>query len=386
MFPGCFYLLACWYKRSEAQKRYSFFFSSTTLAGAFGGLLAAAIGKMDGVGGYKAWRWVFILEGLFTCVVGIVFYWCIPDFPEETKWLNENERAFIKAKLEADTGENHRHGKTSLKGVFKILGDWKIQLGGLMYFGLIVPAYGYAYFSPQIVRNLGYSPIETQLRSVPPWACAFALAMLTATCSDWLRHRYLFTLIPMCISLAGFVTLFQINGPRQIMTQYASLFLCAMGTYSAMPIIICWYACNLGSHARRAVGTGWQVGFGNVSANLLYFYLNTYILTQHPIDWRHHRYLCLPRQRSSSLPNRLQALHFLHLLVRRCMPCILPRHLLGKPKARQGPAPIVQPHQGRAIRHGARRQPPSLQIHDMSQRQLLNKAKVSYILHTTPTC
>lgn len=45
MFPGCFYLISMWYKRSEAQKRYSFFFSSTSLAGAFGGLLASAIGK-----------------------------------------------------------------------------------------------------------------------------------------------------------------------------------------------------------------------------------------------------------------------------------------------------------------------------------------------------
>ncbi len=46
------------YRRSESQKRFSFFFSSTTLSGAFGGLLAAAIGKMDGVAGYAGWRWV----------------------------------------------------------------------------------------------------------------------------------------------------------------------------------------------------------------------------------------------------------------------------------------------------------------------------------------
>lgn len=58
MFPGCFYLIGMWYRRSEAQKRYSFFFSSTTLAGAFGGLLAAAIGKMQGIRGYSGWRWV----------------------------------------------------------------------------------------------------------------------------------------------------------------------------------------------------------------------------------------------------------------------------------------------------------------------------------------
>jgi hypothetical protein len=58
MFPGCFYLIGMWYKRQEAQKRFSFFFSSTTLAGGFGGLIAAGIGKMDGVAGYQNWRWV----------------------------------------------------------------------------------------------------------------------------------------------------------------------------------------------------------------------------------------------------------------------------------------------------------------------------------------
>jgi len=45
------------YRRHEAQRRFSFFFSSTTLAGAFGGLLASAIGKMDYMRGYRGWRW-----------------------------------------------------------------------------------------------------------------------------------------------------------------------------------------------------------------------------------------------------------------------------------------------------------------------------------------
>ncbi len=60
MFLGSFYLIGMWYKRSEAQKRYSFFFGSTSLAGAYGGLLASAIGKMDGMRGYHGWRRIFI--------------------------------------------------------------------------------------------------------------------------------------------------------------------------------------------------------------------------------------------------------------------------------------------------------------------------------------
>jgi MFS family permease len=65
MFPGAFYLIGMWYRRHEAQKRYSFFFSSTTLAGAFGGLLASAIGKMDGMRGYRGWRWICRSSTLF---------------------------------------------------------------------------------------------------------------------------------------------------------------------------------------------------------------------------------------------------------------------------------------------------------------------------------
>jgi MFS family permease len=87
MFPGCFYLLAMWYRREESQKRFTFFFSSTTLAGGFGGLIAAGIGKLDGHRGYKGWRWVFIIEGAITCVIAIAWYFTLPDFPEEASFL-----------------------------------------------------------------------------------------------------------------------------------------------------------------------------------------------------------------------------------------------------------------------------------------------------------
>ncbi len=85
MFPGSFYLIGMWYKRHEAQKRYTFFFASTTLAGAFGGLLASAIGKMNGMRGYLGWRWIFILEGTLTAVVAIGCFFLIPDFPVSPK-------------------------------------------------------------------------------------------------------------------------------------------------------------------------------------------------------------------------------------------------------------------------------------------------------------
>ncbi|KAH9901491.1 MFS general substrate transporter [Cubamyces lactineus] len=269
VFPACFYLIAMWYKRAEAQKRYSFFFSSTTLAGGFGGLLASAIGKMDGIRGYRGWRWIFIIEGLVTCLVSAILYFAISDFPEEVTWLTAEEKEFVKARLYEDVGHSKRHDPLTVKSVFEVFKDWKIIVGGFMYFGLIVPAYSYAYFAPSIIQSLGNGMIRTQLLSVPPWACAFALAMITATLSDWLRLRFVFVLIPIAISLAGFVILLVVHDNTHL--QYAALFLAAMGTYSAMPIIVCWFNTNLGGHHRRAVGTAFQVGFGNIGGIIAVF-------------------------------------------------------------------------------------------------------------------
>ncbi|CAL1702171.1 unnamed protein product [Somion occarium] len=263
MFPGCFYLLAMWYRREEAQKRYSFFFSSTTLAGAFGGLLASAIGKMDGVRGYRGWRWVFILEGLFTCVVAIVFFFLISDFPEEVKWLTAEEKQFVKDRLYDDVGHSQSDEKITFKSALGVLKDYKVIIGGFMYFGLIVPAYGYAYFAPAIIQSIGnHSSIHTQLLSVPPWACACVLSMVVAIISDYSGHRYIFTLLPTLVALAGFIILLVVHDNNHL--QYAALFLASAGSYSAMPIIVCWFNTNLAGHKRRAVATGWQVGFANI--------------------------------------------------------------------------------------------------------------------------
>ncbi len=250
------------YRRSEAQKRYSFFFNSTTLAGAFGGLLASAIGKMDGMRGFKGWRWIFILEGTLTMVVSFFLFFLLPNFPEEVKWLTEDERRYVKARLEIDQGKSAVERDITARDVVRVFKDPKIILGGFMYFGLIVTAYGYAYFSPAIIQSYGYSPIQTQLHSVPPWAAAFGFSMTIAFLSDRLKHRYAFAMFAVGVCIAGLAILIKVHNHKHL--QYGALFLVAGGAYTAMPVIVCWFNMNLGGHHRRAVGVAWQIGFGNI--------------------------------------------------------------------------------------------------------------------------
>ncbi|PBK84613.1 MFS general substrate transporter [Armillaria gallica] len=272
MFPGCFYLLAMWYRREESQKRFTFFFCSTTLAGAFGGLLASAIGTMDGVRGYRGWRWVFILEGLTTALFGIAWFFFLPDFPEEAKFLNQEERDFVKKRLAADVGASAYQEKATWRDNLAVFKDYKITIGGFMYFGLIVPAYGYTYFAPTIISQLGYGTIQSQLHSVPPWVAAFGFAMTLAFISDRLRHRWFFAFISAAVCLIGFAVLLS-DPPRHV--KYGALFLAVSGAYTSMPIVVGWFNTNLAGHTRRSVGTAWQVSFGNIGGIIAAFLFPT---------------------------------------------------------------------------------------------------------------
>lgn len=55
--PGSVYLISMYYKRYELPWRLSWWYCSAVFAGAFGGLLAYALAKMDGIQGYGGWRW-----------------------------------------------------------------------------------------------------------------------------------------------------------------------------------------------------------------------------------------------------------------------------------------------------------------------------------------
>lgn len=131
IFPGSFYLISFWYKREEAQKRFSVYWSSVILAGAFGGLLATGISYMEGIRGLRSWQWIFILEGIVTVLIGIIAFFAVSDFPREAKWMSPEEKAFVLAK----TGTDESHAvSVTFKDVLRYFTDIKVYFGALMYF------------------------------------------------------------------------------------------------------------------------------------------------------------------------------------------------------------------------------------------------------------
>lgn len=106
-FPGCLYYLSTWYTRKELGFRTAMLYSGSLMSGAFSGLIAAGITKgLDNVHGMRAWRWLFIIEGVITIAIAIVAYFILPNFPRTTPWLNEDEKTLAAWRLEEDIGQD----------------------------------------------------------------------------------------------------------------------------------------------------------------------------------------------------------------------------------------------------------------------------------------
>ncbi|KAL1965499.1 hypothetical protein VTN77DRAFT_5755 [Rasamsonia byssochlamydoides] len=155
LFPGVSYIMSCWYKRSELGVRVAIFFSAAALAGSFGGLLAAAIADMDGVGGKAGWAWIFILEGLATVVIGVIAFWIVPDFPEDAKFLTESERRQVIHRLAIDHQMSAEPEKFKFSYFGQVLRDWKTYTACVIFGGVNGALYSFALFVPTIINEMG---------------------------------------------------------------------------------------------------------------------------------------------------------------------------------------------------------------------------------------
>ncbi|CAF1120108.1 unnamed protein product [Rotaria sordida] len=195
LFPGATFYLSSWYKRRELSWRVSILFSGASLAGAFGGVLAYGINKMDGLGKQEGWRWIFYIEGMITVIVGALAFFLINDFPtDRPKFLSEQECNHVLVRLRTDAGPGASEHFSWIQ-VYSAFSDWKIYIWSLCLLGISVPIFSLSLFSPSIVLSLGFVTYQAQLLTTPPYAFAFITTMTTAYFSDKYAHRSMFILL-----------------------------------------------------------------------------------------------------------------------------------------------------------------------------------------------
>ncbi|KAI5118001.1 hypothetical protein M0805_008101 [Coniferiporia weirii] len=262
LFPGVNYYLSCWYKRSEFGVRAAIFFSAATVSGAFGGLLAAAISNMDGIGGKPAWAWIFILEGLVTVIAGIISYFLIQDFPDTARFLSEPERAFIIQRLQSDDQFSAAGEELRWKYIWQSIVDWKTWIGMLLYMGADGPLYAFSLFLPSIINQLGFSATPANLLTVPVYVVACGFTCGVGFMADRIGRRGLFTLCFFPVAAAGYIILIF---SRSAALSYFAVYLAACGIYPLIPNIIAWVSNNVEGSYKRSVTLAMVISFGNIN-------------------------------------------------------------------------------------------------------------------------
>ncbi|KAF5327673.1 hypothetical protein D9619_005010 [Psilocybe cf. subviscida] len=258
VFPGLVLYLSFFYPRQRLNWRISAFFSASSISGAFSGLLAFGIINMDGIGNRPGWAWIFILEGLFTFLFGLSSYFLLPRSPAHARFLRQDEKDFIARTLKADgaIGKDESVDGFSWREVGRAFLLPQVWMLAILLFMAGTILFGMAYFTPSIVQGLGFTSSRAQLMSVPPFATAFAVAMISSYISDHYHCRGLVSMFSCLLCIIGFA-MFLVSKNHHI--QYASLFFSIPGTYTSAPTLSTWIANNAAPHARRA--TAIAIGF-----------------------------------------------------------------------------------------------------------------------------
>ncbi|RVX70150.1 hypothetical protein B0A52_05483 [Exophiala mesophila] len=176
LYPGAVFIIASWYKKFEMAKRISFFFMAALLASGFGPIFAYALSLISvGDGIYsQGWRWIFIIEGIFTIVISVAVPFTLIEFPEKASFLSDRERHIALERLrEGRPREEMKH--PGVKEVLRMLLDWKLILYCFPYFVCGSSIYAMAYFSPIIVGS--HSPISRDMRYSLPGGCHYEVTM-----------------------------------------------------------------------------------------------------------------------------------------------------------------------------------------------------------------
>ncbi|EMD86532.1 hypothetical protein COCC4DRAFT_167009 [Bipolaris maydis ATCC 48331] len=262
-FPGCVYLITCWYRRYETQKRLGLFYLFSVGIGGLASILAYGLMQMEGLSGVRGWQWIFIIEGIITVTVAVAAWFIIVDFPDKAEkkgFLSSAEAAVIMQRIEDDRGDSVDDPLTWAKLGLHIR-DVKLWGYATLFMSTTMPAYAFSYFLPVILLGMGYSAGQANALAAPPSLAAMIGAFAFAWLGDKYRVRAPIIAAQSIITIVGLmiVAYAENNGAR-----YFGTFLGVCGCQGNVPAILAYQSNNIRGQSKRSVGSALQIGFGAI--------------------------------------------------------------------------------------------------------------------------
>ncbi|OTA08192.1 MFS permease [Trichoderma parareesei] len=228
LFPGLVYYITFWYRDHERSVRVAFILASATLAGAFGGAIAYGIGHMNQVHGLAGWRWLFILEGIPSCLSAFLVLFFLPDYPESATWLSEQEKDLAIQRLFHEGSKGH-HPSMTWQDAKATLTDWRLYAHYAIYFAVS-----------------------------PPFAICQVLVAISA---DRFNARGYHAAGAALVGAVGFIASAALPA-TSYKARYGGLILATAGSFASIPPMLGWLTSNVVSTASTGLAIAINVSIG----------------------------------------------------------------------------------------------------------------------------
>ncbi|KAF2097567.1 retrograde regulation protein 2 [Rhizodiscina lignyota] len=262
--PEVILYLSYFYKHHELSLRLGFFWTASALSEVVGGFLAFGILHMRGVHGRAGWRWLFLIEGVLTMVVGVLAFALMPSSPTSTTgwlrgkngWFTEREEfIMVNRIIREDPSKSSMHNREplTLGLLWKSIKDfdlWPTYLLGLNFQTPMSTPSNYLTLS---LKGLGFGTFGTNLLVIPS-KVLHVVTMLGLTYAGEIRRELTYTALAAQLWALPFLVFLNIFDINKINKWLAWIVMTALLSYpSAHPIQVGWNSRNSNAVRSRTV-------------------------------------------------------------------------------------------------------------------------------------
>ncbi|KAM3515538.1 hypothetical protein MY11210_000911 [Beauveria gryllotalpidicola] len=263
LLPSMIFIISMVWDRQRQAKRVAVVYCATTLSGAFGGLIAYGIQTMGTRRGLEAWRWLFIIEGVISIVVGLVALLTIPFSAEAAWFLSPKEAECMRAMKMKDV--MHKGEGLQVKHFLMALRDPLVYLVAISLFASTLPLLSFGTFLPSIILGLGYKSAQANYLTIPVYILATISVALTAFLSDRAGQRaVILFMVPIPVLIGYSMAI----GSSSNAVGYVAMILCGIGISPYNCIMLVWFANNIASDHKRSVALPLAASIANISGVL----------------------------------------------------------------------------------------------------------------------
>lgn len=258
-FPGVIIYLSHWFRAEDRTRAKGYFMMTQPLAlllsVPFSRWLMETIHPL----GLSGWRWLFILEGLPSVVMGVVTLFYLDDRPQTAKWLPDDEKSWLVKTLEQERKAKTQAGKV---GIRDILREPQILLLALVYFLVVASNQGFVFFFPTLVERYGSIPADwrTFVTGVPYFFGVIGIFLVGLSAHHFREQRW-HTAAPMLLNAVALALL--IVSGTNLWLAMLSYALIGLTLLSYLPALWTLPTMLLGGSA-AAVAVGLINSIGNV--------------------------------------------------------------------------------------------------------------------------